>query len=175
MLKVNLKENRVYKKKSRVNPLMENIISEGGEDFVSYLNFLGLAMEPEMMVLSSMQHYYYDHNDLMGIKVLVNLKKLNRIRHLESFLHTLYRILPSKAYFIGYFNNNSHIGNSLSTKRTSSIFGGFIHLLDSGNERIMSEKKTKSLLEENGFTVFDMTEINGVTYFWAQNNRRPGE
>lgn len=171
MVKGNLRRKRISRKGLRFNPVLENVISEGGDDFFNYINWIGLASESSIMVLSSMQHYYYDHSDLMGINTLINLKKLNYIRHLESFLHTLNRLLPSKSHFIGYFNHCSKNCAHQPSSRTSRFFSGFIHLLDSGNERHLTRIKVKMLLEENGFTIYDMTEINGITYFWSQNGK----
>ncbi len=171
LVKGDRKKRETPRRGSAINPVIENIISEGGDDFLNYLNWTGLAKEPSMMVLSSMQHYYYDHSDLKGINTLVNLKKLNHIRHLESFLHILYRILPSKSHFIGYFNQSGKNGKRQPQGRSSRFFRGFIHLLDSGNERHLTKMKVKILLEENGFTICDMTEINGITYFWSQNGK----
>jgi hypothetical protein len=171
LVKGNLKKKRSFWKGLAINPVLENIISEGGDDFFNYLNWTGLAKEPSMMVLSSMQHYYYDHSDLKGINTLVNLKKLNHIRHLESFLHILYRILPSKSHFIGYFDQSGKNGKRQPHRSSSRFFRGFIHLLDSGSERHLTKLKVRMLLEENGFTIYDMTEINGITYFWSRNSK----
>jgi len=157
------------------NPLLENILSEGGEDFFQYLTWIGLAKEQDLMVLSSVQHYHYDHNDLLGIKALVNLKKLNQIRHPDSFLHTLFRIMPSNAYFAGYFKSNPKGARRSKFSRALRFLCGLVKHLNPGHETCISRKIAKGLLEGNGFKVLDMTEINGITYFWAQNCRVPGE
>lgn len=159
----------------RSNPIMENILSEGGDDFFQYLKLIGLAKEPNLMVLSSMHHYYYDHNDLKGIRTLINLKKLNQVKHLESFFHTLYRILPSKAYFVGCFKNTCQNGNGATFYRSAKFFNGLINIFDSRGDRSLSRKGITKLLEDHGFKVNDFTDINGMTYFYAQNIRRPGE
>lgn len=168
--RINFNENLPTNESARINPVVENILSEGGKDLFQYLKWTGLAKEQNLMVLSSLQHYYYDLNDLKGIKALINLKKLNQIKHLESFFHTLYRILPSDASFVGLFKRSHHKGKSFYN---SSIFlNGLMSILNSGSERNLSKKIVSTLLEENGFTVADMTEINGITYFWSQNGRQ---
>jgi hypothetical protein len=83
---LNFSDNKYSNEKTGTNPVVEHILSEGGDDFFRYLNWIGLAKEPNLMVLSSMHHYYYDHDDLIGIRTLINLKTLNQVRHLESFL-----------------------------------------------------------------------------------------
>lgn len=155
----------------RTNPALENILSEGCDDFFQYLNWLGLAKEPNLMVLSSMQHYYYDHNDLKGITTLINLKKLNQIKHLESFLHILYRILPSESYFVGCFKSSHHHGHKSPFKNPSKFLNGIIDLLENKAERSLSKRIVRILLEEKGFSVLDMTEINRITFFWSQNRK----
>lgn len=160
---------------SRSNPIIENILSEGGDDFFQYLKLIGLAKEPNLMVLSSMHHYYYDHNDLKGIRTLINLKKLNQVKHIESFFHTLYRILPSKAYFVGCFKNSSQNGNEATFYRSAKFINGLINIFDTRVDRSLSLKGVLKLLEDHGFKVNDFTDINGLTYFYAQNLRRPGE
>ena len=171
----NFDEKLLSGDRPRTNPVMENILSEGGNDFFQYLNWIGLEKEPNLMVLSSMHHYYYDHNDLKGIRTLINLKKLNQVRHLESFLHTLYRILPSKAYFVGCFKKGSHNGNGATFYRSARFFNGLINIFDTRTDRSLSRKGVTKLLEDHGFKVNDFTDINGTTYFWAQNIRRPSE
>ena len=175
LVKVNLDEKLLSNERLRSNPVLENILSEGGNDFFQYLNWTGLVKEPNLMVLSSMHHYYYDHNDLMGIKTLINLKKLNQIKHLESFLHTLFRILPSRSFLVGCFKNSNNNRNSMPFYNSSKFFNGLINIFDSRAERSLSKKIVTSLLENYGFKVIDITDINGMTYFWAQNLRRPGE
>jgi hypothetical protein len=171
----NFDEKALSYERSRKNPVLENILSEGGNDFFRYLTWIGLAKEPNLMVLSSMHHYYYDHNDLIGIRTLINLKKLNQVRHLESFLHTLFRLLPSKAYFVGCFKSSSQNGNGASLSYPAKFFNGIINIFDSKTERSLSKKGVIKIMEENSFKIIDITDIDGMTYFWAQNVKRPGE
>jgi hypothetical protein len=173
--RANFDEKALSYEKSRTSPVLENILSEGGDGFFRYLNWIGLAKEPNLMVLSSMHHYYYDHKDLIGIRTLINLKKLNQVRHLESFLHTLFRILPSKSYFVGCFKSSSQNSTGASFSHPVKFFNGLINIFDPRTERSLSKKSVTKILEENSFKVIDITDINGVTYFWAQNVRRQGE
>jgi hypothetical protein len=161
--------------RSFTNPVMENIIAEGGDDLFKYLTWTGLSKEPNLMVLSSMHHYYYDHKDMAGIKTLINLKKLNQVKHLESFLHTLFRILPSRAFFVGCFKNSSHHRKGTSFYNSARFFTGLVNIFDSRSERAFTKKGVTQLMEEHGFKVIDITDINRTTYFWAQNLRKTCE
>lgn len=171
----NINEKLLSGEGTRSNPVMENILSEGGDDFFQYLKLIGLAKEPNLMVLSSMHHYYYDYNDLKGIRTLINLKRLNKVKHLESFFHTLCRILPSKAYLVGCFKNTSQNGKGASFYKSAKFFNDFINIFDSRGDRSLSRKIIINLLEDHGFKLNDFTEINGMTYFYAQNIRRQVE
>jgi hypothetical protein len=172
---LNVDNKLLIQERLRTNPVLENILSEGGDDFFQYLSWTGLVKEPNLMVLSSMHHYYYDHNDLIGIRTLINLKSLNQVKHLESFLNTLFRILPSKAYFVGCFKNNNHSENGVPFYQSARFFSGLINIFDPRIDKSLSDESVTRLLEEHGFKVINTTDINGKTYFWAQNSRRPGE
>ena len=48
-------------------------------------------------------------------------------------------------------------------------YKGFINFLDAKIDVDFDKKDVLKLLESHGFKVMDMTEINGLTYFRAQN------
>lgn len=147
-----------------------NMIAEGGDNFFRYLKNFGLNKEKNLMVLSSSHHYYYDETDLRNIKTLVNLKKLNMMKHLDIFLQTLFRILPQDANFVGCFSDS---GAGRSTRsiipNPSGLFDRFINFLDSKTYYQMNKVKVAEMLEAHGFEIIDMTELNGVTYFYSRN------
>jgi hypothetical protein len=114
-------------------------------------------------------HYYYDYEELREVKTLINLKKINLIKHLDDFLHTLCYGLSPKANFIGCFSDRkTQKGVSL----ISRLYKKFINFLDSRIEVDIDSKDFSKLLESYGFKIIDMTEINGLTYFRSQNYRR---
>jgi len=156
---------------SWINPVLENIRSEAGTDFIQYLHFLQLAKEPNLLALSSTHHYYYDFNDLKRIKTLITLKKLNNIKSLGSFLHTVVRILPQKANFVGYFKNDTGNRSVFSFYQTTKFFNGLANYLDSRTNRSLTKKEVSRILEEHNLKIIDITDINGMTYFCSQNNR----
>jgi hypothetical protein len=153
---------------SRINPVMDNIRTEGGEDFYQYIQWLRLSKKPDLLALSSTHHYYYESNDLKRIKTLVNLKKLNNIKHLESFLHILVRILPQKANFIGTFKSYNQDVSAFSAYQPSNLFDRLINYIDSRTDRSLTKKDVSRLLEEHNLKVVDITDINGMTYFYSQ-------
>ena len=153
-----------------LNPAIVNMIAEGGISIFSYLNKLGLAKEPDLMVLSSKHHYYYDENDLKNIKILVNLKKLNLIKHPNAFLDILNRILPPDANFIGCFTDSKSLKIN-----GSRLLNRFINILDSKTDRNLDRNEVTELLASHGFRIIDMTEIEDVTYFFAKPVEKKAE
>lgn len=155
------------------NPVFESLLAEGGENFYHYINWLDLASEPNLMILSSIHHYYYDFNDLREVKALVNLKRLNQINHLDSFLNNIGRVLPDKARFIGCFLDNKIRGGIavpfyMSFRWLTSI----INMFDSKSDKFMSRRDVIRILESHDFGILDMTEISQITYFCAETRRK---
>lgn len=168
--------NKPWTSVNMVNPVHESLLHEGCETFLGYLKWLGLAYESETLVLSLRHHFFYDQNDLRGVKVLVNLKKLNVIKHLDSFLHILFRVLPPNANFVGCFSDSkNHKLNGLNLYKTSFLYKRFIDFLDQKTDRIMNRNNVEELLSSHGFKVLNMTEIDGTTYFNTLNQRKAGE
>ena len=170
-----IKEEDVMKNSGRMkfsadrrpdNPVFNNLIAEGGENFYNYLAWNGLADEDNMLVLSSRHHYYYDPNELKSITTLINVKKLNLIKHLDAFLQSIVHVLSPESNFIGCFADwKSQKGARL----TSRMYKGFINFLDARIDVELDKKYISRMLESHGFIVLDMTEINGLTYFRAKN------
>jgi hypothetical protein len=154
------------------NPVLDLLRAEGEEDFFHYVEWLGLANDPDLLILPSTQHYYYDFNDLKGIKTLINLKRMNLIRHLDGFLHSVYHILSPKTNFIGcFYDYKSQKRNDL----TSRMYKGFLNFLDSRTDIQLDSKEVMRRLQTHGFRVIDMTEFNGLTYFRAVSIRMSAE
>lgn len=153
-----------------------HMVADGGENFLRYLGKIGLSKEPNLLVLSASHHYYYDESDLRSVRALVNLKKLNLVKNLEKFLHNLYRILPPDASFIGCFSDSSiHKFRMPKTGQSAGLLERFRNLYDSMTEHRMNRNEVSEILKTHGFKVVDMTEMNGLTFFWSQNVRRSSE
>ncbi|MFZ0282581.1 MAG: hypothetical protein WAL29_13095 [Bacteroidales bacterium] len=169
----NIGESAVAVDENQINPVFDNLAAEGGENFFHYINWLGLARDPNMMILSSIHHYYYDFNELNGIRTLINLKPLNQINHIDNFLNNVFRVLPLKANFVGCFKDNKiHSGMALPFYQSFRFLNSLINIIDSKTDRFMARKDVIKLLESNEFRITDMTEISNVTYFCAQNLKK---
>jgi len=142
------------------------LISEGGVNFFRYLKKRGMSGAKDLIVLSSKSHYYYDENDLKRVRVLVNLRRLNVIKHLDMFLNTLVQILPADTSFIGYFSDHKVAsGKGSHGRRFARLYNRFNNFLDGRTDRRMNTNDVRELLERNGFEVENMTTMSGRTYF----------
>jgi hypothetical protein len=166
------------------------LTSEGNHSFRHYIEWLGLSHDTKLVVLSSIHHYYYDAEEMTNVKTVVNLKELNQIKEINSFLHSMFLVLPPKCCLIGCFvDNKKQNGFSLrkrpsvsySNSTTENEKNGIVSsipflntifsLLDAKTNKYLSGKHVIQLLRNNGFLVMDMTELEGQTYFCAQSQR----
>jgi hypothetical protein len=170
------------------NPVSEILNSEGGEIFYQYIDEIGLSNDPEIIVLSSQHHYYYDADEIKNVRTVINLKALNQIKEVKSFLHSIFQLLPKNSNFIGCFVDNRKLNvfevrnNSATSKNgadnddleengiVSNIpFINMIYsIMDLRTNKYMSARSVMEMLEENGLIILDMKEINGLTYFHSQ-------
>ena len=163
--RANFESNSLPQNKPDTNPVIDDLIKKSDERLFDYLQWHGLANEPNLLVLPSSNHYFYDLEDLKGVSALINQKKLNLVKELNDFLNTVYNILSPKTKFIGYFSaRKDKKGVSLSSK----MYKKFINFLNSRYEIEIDKEYLLKLLESHGFKVMDMTEINGLTYFLTQ-------
>jgi hypothetical protein len=175
---------------NKINRIPEILVSEGSENFRHYIEWLGLARDPGLVILSSIHHYYYDMEEMKNVKTLVNLKELNHIKEINDFLRLISSILPPKCFFIGCFIDNRKQNSffskyssskALSQKKSEEVSNGIISkipilnmiysIMDLKTYRYMSGKNVTALLESSGFKVMDMTDLEGLTYFCAQSLR----
>jgi len=156
---------------SSLSPVLENIRTLAGTDFFQYLRFLQIEKEQNMMALSSTHHYYYDFDDMKGIKTLVTLKKLNSIKSLGTFFQTVVRILPQEAIFIGYFKNDTGNRPVFSFFQTTRLYNGIVNYLDFKTDLSLTKDHVSRILGENKLQLIDITDINGMTYFCSRNIR----
>lgn len=174
----------------QINKGLDILLREGGESFSNYIDWLGLKNDPDMIVLSSIHHYYFDIDELKGVNTIVNLKQLNSIKDINVFIKSMHNIIPAGCNFIGSFldskSQNSFALNSVtslfSSKREDELSENGItsripflnmiyNLMDSKTNRMLTKKNVETMLQEQGFKVLDMTEFNGLTYFHSQKAR----
>jgi hypothetical protein len=168
------------------NEAIDLLIAEGGKNFYSYVEWLGLADQPDLIVLSSEHHYYYDSEEMKSINTIINLKELNQIKDIKSFLDSFLDYLPQKSNFVGCFTDNEKINGYELKYRSSgdnrrgkdSVENGIVSsfpfvnmlysLLDSRVYNYMSRTEISQMIGRYGFKIIDMTEVGGLTYFHSQ-------
>ncbi len=174
----------------KINFFSEMLTSEGNESFRHYIEWLGLSRDPKLVVLSSIHHYYYDAEEMTNVKTVVNLKNLNQIKDITSFLHSMFLVLPPKCCLIGCFVDNKKQSGFSFRKRPSVSYSNsnienethgivssipflntIFSILDAKTNKYLSGKNVMQLLRNSGFQVMDMTEIEGLTYFCSQSQR----
>jgi hypothetical protein len=195
----NIINERLYQGSSQTNvidksPVQKKLAEEGDENFYNYLQWLGLANEPDFLVLPSSHHYYFEIEELKDVKAVVSMKPLNYIKQIKAFLHTIYHILPQKSYFIGSFIENQNQIRFLSgvqkpqdqsSGRVTHIEDGITsripflkmmyNIMDSRTNRYLTKRTAALLLEDAGLKVLDMTELNGLTYYCVQKVKQSAE
>lgn len=141
---------------------------EDGKNFFRYLRIFNLSKDPDLLILPPNNHYYFDEHELGHIKTLINLKNLNLIKDLDSFLFSLGRMLPSDANFLGYFSYNKL--SLMSDSLISGLYSRFNNFLDFRKDHNLDEKEITGRLKKYGFHIVDMTEMNGLTYFYSRKS-----
>lgn len=171
------------------NSVMKVTVNEDFKDFGEYIERLGLSGESNLLILSSMHHYYYDAEEMINVKTVINLKELNQIKNLKEFLHSIFRIIPADCNFIGCFVNNKKQNSfmlgkepgSFYKKNSDAIENGIVssfplvnmiyNMIDSRTNKYLSERSVSLILGEHGFKIIDVTEIDSLTYFCAKSLR----
>lgn len=169
------------------NEAIDKLVTEGGESFFNYVDSRGLSEDPSLIVLSSDHHYYYDCEEMNNARTVVNLKELNRIKEIRSFLHSHLHFLPRRCNFLGCFVNNRKIERytlrinltaGKKVRNSDDVELGivsrfpFINMLysvmDLKTDAYMSENSVTQMLRVHGFKIMEMKEVNGLTYFHSQ-------
>lgn len=179
---------------SDMRPFREILTGEGREDFFNYIEWLGLGKDPDPIILSSMHHYFYDAEEMKHVNTVVNLTRLNHIKEIKDFLFSVSNILPPKCNLIGCYIDSRkqnpfalrHILSAFERDKTSTalengiisripFMNWFYSVIDSRTNKYLSKNNVTLMLEDNGFKVLDMTELNGITYFYAKRKPKTSE
>ena len=144
-----------------------------GKNFFRYLKNFNLSKDPDLLILPPNNHYYFDEHELKHVKTLINLKNLNLIKDLDSFLLTLGRLLPADANFLGFFSYNK-LSLAVDTL-ISGLYSRFNNFLDFRKDHNLDEKELSGRLKKYGFRIVDMTEMNGLTYFYVRKSNHSDE
>ncbi len=170
--------------------LFDELDIEVRQSLIDYLDRKGLIKESGMLVIPSSRHYFYDAEDMKGIKTVITLRQLNHVREVRDFLKQITGLLPLNSNFIGCFiDNRTHTGIPEKTgsmpkqesEKAEAYENGiesripFINrmysFIDSRTNRYLTKRAVTNLLKEAGLEIVGMTELKGMTYFHTQKNK----
>jgi hypothetical protein len=185
-IKKTYQENKSLRK-SHLNHLFDELSDATREDLIEYLDRMGLINEADLLVIPSTRHYFYDAEDMKGIKTVVNLRQLNHVREIRDFLRNIVDLLPVKSNLVGCFVDNK-VQNGFSDKYSNlpgqiadkaeayengiesriPFINRMYSFIDSRTNRYLTKRAVTHLLEECGLQIIGMTDLNGLTYFCTQ-------
>lgn len=186
---VRLSPRKLSLRDSGLTHLFNELDIEVRQALIDYLDRLGLVKESGMLVIPSSRHYFYDAEDMKGIRTVITLRQLNYIREVRDFLKQITGLLPAKSNFIGCFIDNRAQGTGSEKNNNSSgqvsdkteayengiesripFINRMYSIIDFRTNRYLTRRTVTSLLKESGLELVGMTEINGLTYFHARKN-----
>ncbi len=170
--------------------LFDELDLEVRQSLIDYLDRMNLIKESGMLVIPSSRHYFYDAEDMKGIRTVITLRQLNHIREVKDFLKQITGLLPMNSNFIGCFSDNrtqnafadnsGNLPKQMSEKAEAYENGiesriPFINrmysFIDSRTNRYLTRRSVTNLLKETGLELVGMTEINGLTYFHTRKSK----
>jgi len=186
---VRMSPRKLSLRDSGLTHLFNELDLEVRQGLIDYLDRMGLVKESGMLVIPSSRHYFYDAEDMKGIRTVINLRQLNYIREIRDFLKQITGLLPAKSNFIGCFiDNRAHSAGSDKngsssaqvSDKTEAYENGiesripFINrmysIIDFRTNRYLTRRAVTNLPKESGLELVGMTEINGFTYFHARKS-----
>ena len=170
--------------------LFDELDIEVRQSLIDYLDRMGLIKESGMLVIPSTHHYFYDAEDMKGIRTVITLRQLNHIREVRQFLKQITGLLPLNSNFIGCFIDNrsqtgAHDEENMLPKQASEkaeayengiesripFINRMYSFIDSRTNRYLTRRTVSNLLKEAGLELVGMTELKGLTYFHTQKGK----
>ena len=186
---VRMRPRKLSLRDSGLTHLFNELDIEVRQALIDYLDRKGLVKESGMLVIPSSRHYFYDAEDMKGIRTVITLRQLNYIREVRDFLKQITGLLPAKSNFIGCFIDNRAHGTGSEKVSSSSgqvsdkteayengiesripFINRMYSIIDFRTNRYLTRRAVTNLLKESGLELVGMTDINGFTYFHARKN-----
>lgn len=138
-------------------------LKKENKDFYKYIDTFNYINK--ILILPYKNHFFFTSDEVQNYKIILNLKELNYIKNLNTFLSSL-QCISSNSVFCGCFKNNK----SKSHKYVKFLIS-ILHIFDYNMERLLSEREINSFFNTYKFKIFNVTEINNLTYFCAKKMR----
>ncbi len=155
-------------------------------DLNYYLELLRLRPN-KSIVLSPDGHYFFKKDELEKTDLVISQKSLNRVKNLKSFLKNINSNIPEGCYFTGCLESQEKKHGTVP-EYYRYLYDEEMHNIQYGKEsgiklnlfdRILNmlnltgrpdKENLTALLNETGFSVRDILEINGKIYFCTQKS-----
>ena len=166
---VRLSPRKLSLRDSGLTHLFNELDIEVRQALIDYLDRLGLVKESGMLVIPSSRHYFYDAEDMKGIRTVITLRQLNYIREVRDFLKQITGLLPAKSNFIGCFIDNRAQGTGSEKNNNSSgqvsdkteayengiesripFINRMYSIIDFRTNRYLTRRAVTNLLKESG-------------------------
>jgi hypothetical protein len=187
---VRVSQRKLSLRDSGLIHLFNELDLEVRQSLIDYLDRMDLIKESGMLVIPSSRHYFYDAEDMKGIRTVITLRQLNYIREIRDFLKQITSLIPLNSNFIGCFvdsksqsSSSEKYGNQpkQNTEKAEAYENGiesripFINrmysIIDFRTNRYLTRRAVANLLKEAGLELVGMTELNGLTYFHTRKNK----
>lgn len=139
-----------------------DLSTEVNTNFSTYLKMMNLNNDRNILILSPVNHYYYNFDEIRSVRTLVHTKELNKVRDVHKFLSDVSRILSMRSTFVGCFEDNMI---RKTTTQIDKILFWFSHFTETNGRTYLSRKIMLKMFLKYGFTIIDLTEMGGLTYF----------
>lgn len=144
---------------------IDNLIAEGGSNFIRYLGWLNMLNQKNILLLSPKHHYFFDQSELETPTTLILLKRLNQMDNLNGFLDGISKTVGPGTSLMGHFFASGSKPDKPEV--LSSIYNKLIDILDPGILKKFDSESVADLIESYGFEVTDLTLIKNSVYFRA--------
>lgn len=143
-----------------------SMIALCGFSFFRYMKSAGLVGGHGLIVLSSHEGANWGRRDIRRAGILISLRRLDLIKHLEMFLNSLGSLLPPDTTFVGCFAQR----HSENIDHPGMMTGFPVRLVHHGASGYpeLSRDRVAAMLERSGLAVLDMREMNGLTFFHSR-------
>ena len=138
-------------------------VNEDGKEFFNYITMLNLKNGQTLIVLPSAQYYYYDHEELRKVKMLVQVKELNKLSDINKFFTNLNNVISDNTKLIGCFKDNN-IFKDIIFQRNDFV-NWLVNKMNVKPNHFLSQRKVIKLFQKYNLKIVDISVIEGLTYF----------
>lgn len=170
-----------------------SLIGDHNPEALSYIqDYINIDYE-QVSVLKTATRFNVETLPTQRVNNLVNLKRVNDIRHINKFFETVNAELAEGGLYIGCFENKEQRKSRIFNKFSALIAYPFYILdfiwkrmfpkmsltkqlyfaLTKGHNRVLSVPEVLGRLVSCGFEIISYSEVEGITFFTARKVSSP--